>query len=315
MFDLLTQLEFGEGFWYNALPIGKFHDPRYGVIRITPKLVKDLAGNFGKVPAYEPPVKLGHGDGASSPGVIKKVEARADGLWIQTDFQDAATLEAVKGKQYRYMSAEYTADYMDKATGKSAGPALLGVALTNQPAHPGVKPITFSDGHYQQEPTEPTKPTEEEKQKMDELERKLAEMTTKMTELSQKFGDMEKENTTLKTQLADAQANAAKIEQEKHVQAVQAFCDKQIAAGIPPAVIEKIKPVMLATTAAIKLSDKEEKSLQDIFGEMFADMSKVELGFKGGFANPNDKAVMMADDIAAYANGTGTQNNKKEEMK
>lgn len=296
MFDLLTQLEFGEGFWYNALPIGKFHDPRYGVIRITPKLVKDLAGNFGKVPAYVPPVKLGHGEGASSPGIIKKVEARADGLWIQTEFQDEATLADVKGKKYRYMSAEYSPDYMDKATGKGAGPALLGVALTNQPAHPGVQPITFSEGAWKQEITE------EEKHKMD-MEKQLAELTAKMAEMNQKFSDMEKENTGLKMQLSDSQSQLEQVAKEKKVAEVQAFCDKQIAAGIPPAVIEKVKPVLLATSDMIKLSDKEEKSLQVLFSEVFEGMAKVELGFNGKFQEPNSKTVMMADDIAAQANG------------
>ena len=57
------------------------------------------------------------------------------------------------------------------------------------------------------------------------------------------------------------------------------------------------------TSDMIKLSDKEEKSLQVIFSEVFEGMAKVELGFSGKFQEPNSKAVMMADDIAAQANG------------
>jgi flagellar hook-basal body complex protein FliE len=309
VFDLLTQIELGDGFWYNVLPIGKFHDPRYGIVRVTPKLVKELAGNFGKVPAYEPPVKLGHGDGAASPGVIKKVEARADGLWIQTDFQDNDILEDVRKKKYRYMSVEYTPDYMEKSTGKTVGPALLGVALTNQPAHPGVTPIVFSEGKWAQALPE-EKTAEEEAHNM-EMEKQLTEALQKVTELtqkvqeqSQKFSDLEKENTGLKEVLKTSQESLQRMEMEKHEATVNAFCEKQVAAGIPPAVVDKVKPVLMATRNTIKLSDKEETNLQVLFGEVFEGLAKVEMGFRGKPGTPEDtKAVKMADEIASMANG------------
>ena len=57
----------GGSFVYNILPVGRFHHRGYGEMEITSKLVKEIAANFGKYPAYPVPVKLGHGDGAGEP--------------------------------------------------------------------------------------------------------------------------------------------------------------------------------------------------------------------------------------------------------
>ncbi|MBQ3447765.1 MAG: hypothetical protein IJG37_08995 [Synergistaceae bacterium] len=53
-------------FIYNLLPVGEFYDKRYGRVSKTPEKVHQMAENFGKCPAYEVPVKLGHSDGAKS---------------------------------------------------------------------------------------------------------------------------------------------------------------------------------------------------------------------------------------------------------
>lgn len=313
MKDILTrQLHLGDGFWYNALPIGKFHDPRYGVIQVTPKLIESLAGNFGKVPAYKPPVKFGHGDGASSPGIIAEVEARKDGLWIRTDFQDDDAVKELKKGNFRYMSAEYVPDYMDKGTGKGLGPALLGIALTNQPAHPGVKPIVFSEAEGW---TQNNKEFEEEEKKKMDMEAKLAEAMAQLTaekakvaEFTTKLSEVGKEVEGLKTQLTTSQATIEEMNQAKHEAEVQAFCDKQIAAGIPPAIVDKVKPVLMAAQSTIKLSDKEETNLQVLFGEVFDGMAKVQLGANGKLGAEGDKEILMADDIANCANQMSTKN-------
>ena len=38
MREILTEAvhRLGEEFWYNVLPVGQFHDPRYGRICVTP---------------------------------------------------------------------------------------------------------------------------------------------------------------------------------------------------------------------------------------------------------------------------------------
>ena len=293
MRDILTEaVQLGEEFWYNALPIGKFHDPRYGAVVITPMLVEKLAASFGKATSYPLPVKLGHGDGAPSPGTIKAVKAESDGLHVQFDLDDAATKD-VREKRFRFMSAEYAPDYMDKGTGEKIGPALLGVALVNQPAHPGVRPIAFSDGEWKQEEFKEGDNVNEEKMK--ELETKLADAMKVQERLAQ-------ENEEIKKLAEENAAEAARMREEKHVAEVAAFCEGYVAKGVPPVIVEKIKPILLAEGQTIKLSDGQDVSFMKVFSELLDVIPRVNLAADGVQAKAEDRSVRLGEDIAARAN-------------
>ncbi len=287
----------GEEFWYNALPVGKFHDPRYGKINVTPTLVKQLAGSFGKATSYPPPVKLGHGDGAPSPGTIKEVRADMDGLHLKVDV-DEATAKDIQDRRFRYMSVEYHPSYVDKDTGGKTGPALLGVALTNQPGHPGVRPIVFSDGDWVQ------KEDEGVDEKLKELETKLAEAEKERVALAEQL-EAEKIERTKAVELADTLGkDLGEARAEKRAAEVQAFCDKAIAEGTPPAVVEKMRPVLLAEgDGVIKLGDDKSVPVGVFLSELLEVMPKVQLSAVGNPAEQNDRSVLLGDEIAAFANG------------
>ena len=142
----ITELkEVGREIWHNVLPVGEFHDPRYGKVQITHEMIKQMADNFKKgIPHYEPPVNLSHKDELGAYGKVADLEARDDGLWAKLVLTDEG-VELLKDGKFRYVSAEFAEDYADKQTGKSVGYAFLGVALTNRPAHPGVQPLTFRE--------------------------------------------------------------------------------------------------------------------------------------------------------------------------
>lgn len=142
----ITELkEVGREIWHNVLPIGEFHDPRYGKVKITKDMITQMAENFKKgIPHYEPPVNLSHKDELGAYGKVADLEAREDGLWARLVLTDEG-LELLKEGKFRYVSAEFAEDYTDKKTGKSVGYVFLGVALTNRPAHPGVEPIKLKD--------------------------------------------------------------------------------------------------------------------------------------------------------------------------
>ena len=146
---ILTKLlETKEGalLWVNVLPIGEFHDPRYGVVKITEEMVKQMADNFRKgIPHYEPPINISHEDELGGYGVIKVLEAREDGLWALLELTEKGA-ELVREQKFRYLSAEFVESYMDKETGKDVGCVFLGVALTNRPAHPKVQAISLEEG-------------------------------------------------------------------------------------------------------------------------------------------------------------------------
>lgn len=268
-------------FIYNLLPVGHFYDKRYGEVNITKDNIKQIVENFGKVPAYEVPVKIGHGDGAKSPGKVIGVRARRNGLEI-TMTVDAETAKAINEKQYRYMSAEVDFNYQNKETGEFVGSVLLGAALVNQPANPYMEPLVLVDD-IDPNPNSAQSMKGENQAMNDELEnmrKQLAETKAQLKtandaieENTKKFADLEAQNKAL---IAEKEkAEQAKIEAD-----VKAFADKWTAAGIPPIVIEQVKPVLLAKTSrVIKLSDDvhDDKPAIKFFDDLFAGLPKVQM--------------------------------------
>ena len=104
-------------FIYNVLPVGSFYDTRFGWVWIDDEKAQAIASNFGKFPSYPPPIKIGHGDGAPSPGRITSVTAVA-GEGVSIAFSvDAETAGEINEGLYLYMCAAFVNDYVDTETG------------------------------------------------------------------------------------------------------------------------------------------------------------------------------------------------------
>ena len=298
-------------FIYNLLPVGEFYDKRYGRVSITPEKVQQMAENFGKRPAYEVPVKLGHSDGAKSPGKVIGVEAKDNGLEI-TISVDSETAKAINDKQYRYMSAEFDEDYHDKKTGERVGAVLLGAALVNQPAHPYVAPLVLADD---------IEGNDNDMTELEDLRLQLSDMKAQKAqaeadlkaereknskeaeEFTKKLADIEAENKKLL-------AERDKMETARNEAEVKTYADKWTSQGVPPAIVDMVKPVVLSETSrVIKLSDTEEKPSLKFFDEMFAAMPKIPLGQKSLSDAPatelsdTEKAIKRGEAIAAIVNG------------
>ncbi|MBR0315672.1 MAG: hypothetical protein IJQ99_02260 [Synergistaceae bacterium] len=348
----------GTQFVYNLLPIGRFYDKRYGEVIVSNKMLQRMAKNFGKYPSYEVPVKIGHDDGALSPGKVIATEAKPEGLVI-TMVVDKEASDAILKGQYRYMSAEFDENYQDKATGRFVGAVLLGAALVNQPANPYMEPLKLVDD------INPKKGNENMDMELEELKRKLSEaeaqtkfMREELEKKTKMLSDVEsqvKENEE-KTKkllseaeesakkLAEAEENAKKlveseenakkmaaeaeekiknvteeaeatakkladieaenkvlleererIETEKNEAEVKAFCDKWTAQGIPPAAMEKVKPLLLGKpTRTIKLSDKENDEVTSLkfFDDIFEAMPKMQMKQMG---STDQKPIELSD--------------------
>ena len=300
-------------FIYNLLPVGEFYDKRYGRVSITPEKVKQMAENFGKCPAYEVPVKLGHSDGAKSPGKVIGVEAKDNGLEI-TMSVDSETAKAINDKQYRYMSAEFDEDYHDKKTGERVGAVLLGAALVNQPAHPYVVPLVLADD-IEGNDNDMTELEDLRLQLSDmkaqkaqaeaELEAERQKNTKEAEESSKKIADLEAENKALTEE-------REKVEEARNEAETKALCDKWTANGIPPNVVDMVRPLLLAKTSRIfRLSDKpeDERPAMKFFDDMFEAMPKVPMGQISYSDKPEvelseyDKAIKRGKAIAAIVNG------------
>lgn len=287
-------------FIYNLLPVGHFYDKRYGEVWINDEKINQIVQNFGKYPAYEVPVKIGHDDGAKSPGKVIAVQAKDEGLEI-TMIVDKETSEAITKEQYRYMSAEFDENYQDKESGKSVGAVLLGAALVNQPANPYMEPLKFVDD------INPNQGGNNDMSEIEELRKQLsdvqAELKTARDEAeanAKKFADIEATNKEL---IAEKErAEAARNEAE-----VKAFCDKWSGQGIPPAVIEKVKPVLLGQNSrVIKLSDSDKDDVPSLkfFDDLFAGLPKMPMKQISGTDTPEielsdvEKAKARAKEIA-----------------
>ena len=256
------------------MPVGEFYDKRYGRVSITPDKIKQMADNFGKCPAYDVPVKLGHSDGAKSPGKVIGVQAKDTGLEI-TMLVDADTAKAINDKQYRYMSAEFDEDYHDKKTGEKVGAVLLGAALVNQPAHPYVAPLVLADNLPQFDSENKNIPERNDNtmNELDDLKLQLSDLKAQAAESAKKIADLDAQNKALI-------AEKERAENEKNNAEVKAFCDKWTGKGIPPAVIDKVKPLLLAAhSRVLKLSDDSHDDVTSLkfFDELFDAIPKVNM--------------------------------------
>lgn len=270
-----TTLEDGTvEFLYNLLPVGSFYDATAGWVWIDDQKAARIAENFRsrKYPAYEVPVKIGHGDGAKSPGRVTSVNAVPnEGVSIAFTV-NAETASDINGGLYRYMSAEFVDEYLDKETGKSVGAVLIGAALTNQPGHPGVVPFKLSDGQ------EGNPKGGERGLTIEELQAQVAALQGQVTSLSD-------EKQGLATRLAEQEGQLKQAAVEKRKLAVQVFSDKWSGQGVPPALLAKLTPLLEQNSEPVVCLSEggadKRLDLMEVLETVLSDYPKVKLGVSG----------------------------------
>jgi phage I-like protein len=282
------------GFWYRLLPYMEFQDPRYGKVSLTKELAQKIEENFKNgVPSYELSLDIEHGKDANHPGAygkITKVEARDDGLWVYSE-PDEEGVELIKRKKFKYMSATYAEKYMDKKTGKDAGPVLRGAALTNMPAVPDMEQIVyFSEFEKEEEIGMEFKDLFEKAQK--ELSDLRAEKDKKEKELSETLASVNKELSEARTRLEALEKEKKEAEEKLFSEKVNNWAKGWTDKGVKPAVLEKIKPRV-----------KKEEDMK-LFEDILESTEKVKLGQsgRGESAGENETYVKLAGDIAGRVN-------------
>lgn len=248
----------GNEYMYNIIPVGSFIDARYGKVDMTPEFLGTMAKNFGHYPDYKLPVKLGHDDGAQSVGLVNDVIIKEDGLYIKFAVDDE-TSELLRAKRYRYMSAECEDNYMDKSTGEKVGPVLVGVALVNQPANPNVQELKFSEGGNVI---------------MEDQAKEV--LNARITELEGLIADLRAQVDALKSENEKLTEEKEEIEEAVNEAEVKEFSERWASKGIPPVVLEKIKPLLQSKTGRVlKFSDKAKDSTKAVkfFDEIFSGLN------------------------------------------
>lgn len=102
---------------------------------VTTDMLASFVNNFNeRVLGTDPPVNFSHDRGGNAAGWIKNVFTDPTGTKLFALIKwTAAGLEALRGLEFRYLSAEFTEAFFDGSTRQSFGPTLAGAALTNVP--------------------------------------------------------------------------------------------------------------------------------------------------------------------------------------
>ncbi len=209
---------------------GTFHHEKYGKFEITKDHLLSFKKNFdARVRGIDIALDYGHNSEGEAAAWFKNLELSDDGteLWAVPDWTPDGA-QAVVGKKYRYVSADFNFDYQDNESLKKHGPTLLGAGLTNRPVVKGQAPVIELTEGKGSEVDPKDKLIEELKAKIAELEGKLgvaAGEKEKLAAAEAQLGDMEKQLSETKTALAG-------LQKEKETAEKKAQFDKKLSEGV-----------------------------------------------------------------------------------
>lgn len=280
-----------DSFWHNILPFGEFIDPRYGKIQITKEFCEKIVDNFKKgIPSYEPPLTINHDDNLGRYGFIEDLEVRDDGLWAKIKLSDEG-MKLLEDEKFVYLSAEYMDNYLDKKTGKSVGPVIIGVSLVNRPGHPGMKPIEFYDDITHEATTKKwwdflsfSKKfedilTEEEAEKfgidcvgcanddvkeleeveeveVKELQDKIVALEDEKAKLTEKVKELSDALSKKENELSELKGKLEEMSKKLYASEVENWAKDWLQKGAVPSVVEEAKKIVLEKPELKEFADK-----------------------------------------------------------
>lgn len=268
--------------------LGQWKHPTYGLLEGTQEKFNSFIANFKSNAAGRPPyIRLGHskddaptfGDAAAEAWVTDIIQ-EDEVLYALATATSDEIVKAIKDKRYRFASAEYTEDYVNKETGVNAGPTLLAIGLTNEPFLTRLpdtvalaeNPNTFYLD-YEKEETTVNEDTLMKKLSdtlngfLEKLKTTIPSTTITNVALTDDERTKLAEVDALTEQLKLAEARITAAENAAWASRVESRLAEMIAKGIPPAMCEQVKPILLANPAAestmVKLADGKEISLAE----------------------------------------------------
>ena len=142
------------------LKTGRFRHPWWGVLRFNDQFFEGMVKNFNaNVPQEEIAFDFQHRPELGAAAWVNKLFLDGSSL-MATMSLTAEGKKAIKEKQFRYFSAEYTDNHIaydfedvenedgvvvEREIKNSYGPCLLGGGLTNRPFIKGMKPVSLSE--------------------------------------------------------------------------------------------------------------------------------------------------------------------------
>lgn len=124
---------------------GTFTDRRYGKFDITRDMLLSMVRNFdANTYGQDIFLDVNHEPGKGAAAKVIKLSVDGNRLRAEVEFTPYG-VDAVKQRGFRYLSAEFSDDYVDNERGQSHGPTLLGAALTTRPVIKRLDPVELAE--------------------------------------------------------------------------------------------------------------------------------------------------------------------------
>lgn len=131
--------------WVTLTRTGKFFDRRYGEFEITKAMLSEMVGNFDKgTYGQEIFLDVSHEPDKGAAAKVVKLTIEGDRLRALVEWTPYG-VEAVKGRGFRYLSAEFHENWQDNEQRATHGCVLLGAGLTTRPVIKRLDPISLSE--------------------------------------------------------------------------------------------------------------------------------------------------------------------------
>lgn len=313
--------------------LGKWKHPVYGDVTITQDTFNQLLANFKSNVLGRPPfIRIGHDKGnnptfgyAPAEGWVTNLKQEGDILFAEVEPTTPQAEENIRTKRYRFSSAEYNPNGVNRETGKKVGALLSAIALTNEPFLTKLPEATLladpADTFYLD-----FSEVKEENKLSDDVKSMIQKLSDTMTsffanfkppaapasnaaadDTAQKLAELQeqiKQFATVQTQVAQlTEANKVLSEQlgteskNRRLAEVEKDAAAMVSQGIPPVQVEAWKALALSDPgqAMIKLADKDGKEVEISQADAMKNMllalpaeHRIKLGQMGSQAEPED---------------------------
>lgn len=130
--------------WVTVTRTGSFTDPRYGRFEITPVMLQQMVSNFeSRVFGQDVFIDVAHRPSDGAAGKVLRLAVEGSKLRALVEWTSFG-IDAVRGRGFAYLSAEFHENWLDNQKGDAHGCVLLGAGLTTRPVIKQLDPVQLS---------------------------------------------------------------------------------------------------------------------------------------------------------------------------
>lgn len=130
--------------WVTVTRTGSFTDPRYGRFEITLAMLEQMVSNFdSRVFGQDVFIDVAHKPSDGAAGKVMRLAVEGSKLRALVEWTPFG-VDAVRGRGFAYLSAEFHENWLDNQKGDAHGCVLLGAGLTTRPVIKQLDPVQLS---------------------------------------------------------------------------------------------------------------------------------------------------------------------------